>query len=320
MNRQQYVNIVRGVLSKLGYYAVKKEVKRYFFLRRIVREDNVLKAKVARAIQNHKVSPLVRKNDATDIIVSLTSYGERLSSVCPYAIYSLFTQSVRPNRICLFLDNSWNDNSLPPLIKALKELGLEVYYGDDLKSYKKLLPALRMFPDNPIITVDDDFYYNENLVKWLVDAFESRSDKRCVIGSWACVEQTKDETFAPYNTWPDAKCYKGDHQYSLKAGNGTLYAPHIFDEEICNWDRIMRLAPTADDLWFWAMERRLNVTIDIIPNAGYGLHRCVNRLMQYDAENVKDTLCYVNVYDDRNEQQFRRLVAEYNIKPYNDEV
>lgn len=309
---------LKGALLRwLHYYEIKRAIKRFFFLRRIEREDNELRKQVAQWIQELPTDILHANHDASDLIVSMTSYGQRLSDSCPYALYSIFTQTLRPNRICLFLDNSWSDETLPPLIKRLQQSGLEVYYGEDLRSYKKLIPALQRFPNNRIITVDDDFYYNRNLFQWLVEEYERAvtQGEQAVVGSWASVETVIKGEFAPYNDWPDGYGSHTNEHWSLKAGNGTLYPPHVFDEEICKSEVFMQLAPTADDLWFWAMERRQNIPIRQIPTGRYGLHRSVNRLLQYDYEHQTDTLTYINNVQDNNEQQFRALIERYNIKP-----
>lgn len=309
---------MKGALLRwVYYYDIKRAIKRFFFLRRVEREDNQLRKRVAQQIHELPTDILHANHDASDLIVSMTSYGQRLSDSCPYALYSMFTQTLRPNRICLFLDDSWSDEMLPPLIKRLQQSGLEVYYGEDLRSYKKLIPALQHFPANRIITVDDDFYYNKYLCQWLVEEYDRAVAQggQAVVGSWASVETVNNGEFAPYNDWPDGYGTHKDEHWSLKAGNGTLYPPHVFDDEICRSEMFQKLAPTADDLWFWAMERRQNIPIRQIPTGRYGLHRSVNRLLQYDFENQPDALTYINNVQDNNEQQFRALIERYNIKP-----
>lgn len=309
---------LKGALLRwLHYYEIKRAIKRFFFLRRVEREDNQLRKQVAQQIYELPMDILHANHDASDLIVSMTSYGHRLSDSCPYALYSIFSQTLRPNRICLFLDNSWSDETLPPLIKRMQQSGLEVYYSEDLRSYKKLIPALQRFPDNRIITVDDDFYYNKDLCQWLVEEYDRAvaQGEQAVVGSWASVETSLNGEFAPYNDWPDGAGLDKNKHWSLKAGNGTLYPPRVFDDEICKSEVFMQLAPTADDLWFWAMERRQNILIRQIPTGRYGLHRCVNRLLQYDYEHQTDALTYINNVQDNNEQQFRALIERYNIKP-----
>ena len=90
------------------------------------------------------------------VIVSLTTYGRRVRKV-HYTIISLLRQSYKPDMVILWLDNeNWNDQNLPNTLLKLKEKGLTIKYCADLKSYKKLIPALMEYPDSIIVTCDDD--------------------------------------------------------------------------------------------------------------------------------------------------------------------
>ena len=106
------------------------------------------------------------------VTVSLTSYGRRVAAVLPYTIISLLRQTYKPDRIVLWLDDEhWNDNNLPALLKRLKAHGLTVKYCKDIRSYTKLVPALEAYPNDIIITFDDDVFYRKDSVKRLMEAF-----------------------------------------------------------------------------------------------------------------------------------------------------
>lgn len=298
-------------MSNTGLFEVKKKIKHHFFLRRLFKEDTALKRQVAQKIEHLQHNMLQRKNDETDVIVSLTSYGKRVADSVPYAIYSIFTQSVLPNRIVLWLDDvHWNDDNLPYLLKQLKQSGLEIYYYKDIRSYKKLIPSLKMFPDNYIVVIDDDFYYNNNFVKWMVDAYNN-SDKHCVFATWGCIVEKKDGKYLPYTQWRD--CIYGDEnsEYSLFGGGGG-YPPHIFDNEILREDIFMRLCPTADDLWFWVQEKRMGVKTQLTEIHGYGLHRPIDRIYDYDVTG-DGCLTTINGVNGQNDVQFRNLLEYYNL-------
>ena len=222
-----------------GLFSLKKKVKKYFFLRRLVREDAELKREIAAKIDGLPSDMLYHKGDSTDVIVSLTSYGDRVTDSAPYAIYSIFTQSVLPNRVVLWLDNeNWNDDNLPYLLKRLKQSGLEVYYCEDIRSYKKLIPSLKMFPDNYIIVIDDDFYYHNDFIKWMVDAYAD-SDKRTVFATWGCIVGKQEGKYLPYSQWQDCQYGDENSEYSL-FGGAAGYPPHIFDDEIFREDLFMK--------------------------------------------------------------------------------
>ena len=107
----------------------------------------------------HLSETIKYKSDCEErVIVSLTSYGRRVGSVLPFALYSLLRQTYKPNMIVLWLDNNnWSPENLPKKLKELEKAGLLVVnYCTDIRSYKKLVPSLQAFPNDIIITVDDE--------------------------------------------------------------------------------------------------------------------------------------------------------------------
>ena len=302
------------ILKLIGYYSIKKSVKHRLFCRRLQKEDAKRKEDVRKAIEVLEEEILHKTGDASDLIVSLTSYGVRVNDTLPYTLYSLLQQTQLPNRIVVWLDNvNWSEGNLPILLKKFEELGVEFYYVDDIRSYKKLIPALKSFPDNVIITVDDDLYYNPHTIEWLIDAYK-KSDKHSVIGTWAYPAKVSEGKYLPYSSWKEKDDGQITHEYSLIGCGGILYPPHIFDDEILKQELFMKMAPTADDLWFWAMEKRLNIPIILIPNAGYGLHEAVNRIDVWKP-NREGTLYYINEVQGKNDEQFIKLIDKYQIKP-----
>ena len=293
-----------------GLFKLKAFIKREFFFANIKREDAAKKKEVAKQIEQLPLGMLHRNNDESDIIVSLTSYGHRLEDVAPYAIYTMFCQTRMPNRIVLWLDNEhWNDDNLPPLIKRLQKSGLEVYYCEDIKSYKKLIPSLKMFPNNPIVVIDDDSYYDKDLVKWLVEAYE-HSDKRTVFATCAKIPEKRNGRYIPYAEWKNDQYADENTEVSLIGCGGGIYPPGIFDEEILKDEVFMKLAPTADDLWFWVQEMRNGISVRLTPKFGYHLLRSVNKIEDFDVSN-SDNLTLTNVVQGRNTQQFEALLQYY---------
>lgn len=99
----------------------------------------------------------------TEIIVSLTTYGRRLYRV-HLTIESLMQQSMKANRIVLWLSDEFKDTLPQTLLKQTKR-GLDIRYCKDIRSYTKLVPSLREFPEATIITVDDDIIYEYDVLK-----------------------------------------------------------------------------------------------------------------------------------------------------------
>ena len=301
---------IRKYMLKYGYYDLKARLKRKKYFRSLIQSDNRKKEEIRQKIYALNDNLLHRQNNAADIIVSVTSFGRRVEDSLPYALYSIFSQTKLPNRIVLYLDNqNWNDEKLPGIIKHLKKLGLEVYYCDDYRSYKKLIPALKQFPDNAIITIDDDIYYADGLIEALINEYR-QSDKKTVICHWACIQEKRNGKFIPYSQWQDSE-YGNEHSiYSPFGGDGTLYPPHIFDEEILNDEVFMKLAPTADDMWFWLMEYRQSINVRLLKNSKSLKNYYFNIAQMADIEN-SDSLYSHNCLNGQNDVQFVKLIEYY---------
>ncbi len=299
-------------MEKTGLFVIKKRIKYSLFLRQILREDNKKKREVALAIENLPDHLLPSHISEDDFVVSLTSYGKRVEDTLPYALYSLLTQSIRPSKIVVYLaKEDWSDEQLPPLLKKTQTIGVDFCYCDDIRSYKKLIPALIQFPDNPIITVDDDFYYHHNLFEWIIQAYAD-SDKKTVLGHWGCIPEKEYGTYKPYNEWKDCKFSNENSPISFYSGAGTCYPPHIFDDEILKSNLFMSLCPKADDIWFWAMEERQGIKRKFISPMGPGYNQSVNRIFDYKV-GEDGCLTLYNVINGENDQQLRNVLDYYKL-------
>ena len=96
------------------------------------------------------------------LIVTLTSYPPRFPTLGA-TLRSLLDQTVQADRTILWLAEQ-DLALLPDDVIVLKDFGLEIRTCADLRSYKKLIPALQAFPDAWFATADDDVYYRPD---WL---------------------------------------------------------------------------------------------------------------------------------------------------------
>lgn len=302
------------ILEKIGYYRIKKRWRDYTLRKRLVREDTERRENTLCAIDAISGMLLQRKNDTSDVIVSLTSYGKRVSETLPCTLWSLLQQTVKPNRIIVWLDHeNWNESNLPQPLYKLQEAGVEFKFCEDIRSYKKLIPTLRLYHDNLIITVDDDVYYDAHLIEWLLETYK-KSDKRTAIGTNVTGVAVKDGKYLPYSQWePDNVSAS---ELCLIGVGGILYPPSVFDAEILKQELFLSLAPIADDLWFWAMEKRAGVHTAVTMFHGSHLHPAVNRLNVYFPQENPDNLYYVNeLVGNKNDEQLVNLIEYYNLKP-----
>jgi hypothetical protein len=136
--------------------------------------------------------------------------------------------------------------------------GLEVRQCEDLRSYKKLIPALEAFPGAYILTADDDLVYPRTWLRSFVEAH--RSDKEILLRR-ARVILPKLEN---YNAWPMAGRIVGEIVFPTSC-HGMLVSPSAMAPEIMDMARAQQLAPMNDDIWWYWMGLRAGSTFRVIP-------------------------------------------------------
>jgi len=195
------------------------------------------------------------------VTVSLTTYGKRIQQVA-YTIESIMAQTLKPERIVLWLDEKDASDPLPVEIINQCGRGLTVVVTpDEIGPYKKLMPAMMAYPDSLIITVDDDCIYYNDLIERLVESYNRRPHAIHA----ARIHEMKPVgggVFMPYDSWPKEIHYGEEVANPFFTGvGGVAYPPGIFDDTARNSDLFMRLSPTADDVWLNAMALRCSVPV-----------------------------------------------------------
>lgn len=200
-------------------------------------------------------NPINTADRENKIIVSLTSYPGRIETVY-YAIKSLMRQTIKPDQIILWLaESQFPDRNIPNRLEDLKGFGLEIQFCKDLKSHKKYYYSLQEQKQNLVITYDDDIIYPPNSIELLVK--KHIEFPNCIVCNRG-FEIILDETKMPISV-SDWKLItnEGIASPSLKimpsTGGGCLYPPECLSEDVFNWDKIQRIALSADDLWMKAM-------------------------------------------------------------------
>lgn len=197
----------------------------------------------------------VSTDSSEELVVSLTTYGKRIYKV-HLAIESLLEQTMKPTRIVLYVDKeSFSQDTLPIMLKNQQKRGLEVHFVKDIRSYTKLLPALKEYPHANIVTVDDDLIYSPVLIERLWKAHMQAPKAICFKEGriFGCDPQNRQ--FIPYNDWIYAQAVDDiDNNYFMPEGfGGILYPPNSFTDEIFNESVFLEIAPSVDDIWFRAM-------------------------------------------------------------------
>lgn len=249
-----------------------------------------------------------------EVVVSLTSFPAAI----PYAIgavRSILAGSVLPDKVVLYLTLAQFDAEGVPVPEALTAIAKEnpVFeirnYDPDIRSYRKLVPALQDFPDAIIVTIDDDVYYRPDMLRCLLrlhnrfpDAILAHRAKRVLAGQ-------------PYRKWPKFRWYHFllkkihlgfDH---IQTGcGGVLYPPHALKKEMMDVALFTQLAPTADDFWFWAAAVVNGTKILPVPFGPHNKPRGLGKPRELSLKTVN-----FKQGKDRNDAAFHAILEKYPI-------
>lgn len=239
-----------------------------------------------------------------ELILSLTSYGKRIETVY-LAIESLLQQTLKPNRIILWLsEEEFANKHLPILLTNMESRGLEIRYCEDYKSYKKLLPTLKEFPNATIITFDDDIIYPQDVVEKLYFThLEYPNDIIFARGHEIMIDVTGK--ILPYNSWKFETNKTFGKNILPTGGAGCLYPAHCFHNDVLNWEIIKENCPYADDIWFKVMTLLNNR----ISRKGYFFEYFFSTFIEINPN--KDTLSKFNVFNNGNTTQLSSLLNIY---------
>jgi hypothetical protein len=200
------------------------------------------------------------------LIISLTSYPARFHTL-HLTLKSLLDQQVQPDRILLWVAH----DDLPQLPTAVRELeGDRFAVGacEDLRNFKKILPAHAAHPDAFLLICDDDTYYPDDWLKGLVDAFDPKAPSIVCYRAHR-IAYLPDGSVAPYRQWQrnaadaDTAIPRTD---ILPTGNGgVLYPPGSLPSKTGDLALIRRLSATSDDIWLYFMWRQAGWKVKRVP-------------------------------------------------------
>lgn len=251
------------------------------------------------------------------VIVSLTSFPAAINYAVG-AIKSILAGSVLPDRLVLYVTLSqFEGSSLPEELSELERSNpvFEIRnYDRDIRSYRKLVPALQDFPDATIVTIDDDVVYHRDMLKKLLELHEkfpkdiiAHRVKRILPGQ-------------PYKKWRKYRWYHflGGRIYrrpdNIQTGvGGVLYPSGSLKPEMIDENLFTELSPTADDIWFWAAARANGRCVIPVP-FGYNKPRGLGKPKELSLKTVN-----FKGGVDRNSSSFKAIVERFpNLLPHED--
>ncbi|MDR1088545.1 MAG: hypothetical protein LBL23_04675 [Coriobacteriales bacterium] len=203
-----------------------------------------------------------------EIILSMTSYPQRIETTAT-ALEPLLHQTVQPSRVLLWLPAGEFEEQGVSLPVRLAELEAQVPFfeirwtQESLKPHNKYFWTMLEYPDDLVITVDDDLVHATTLVQTLLD-LHYRLPTALITNRSHLVTLDADGAIAPYRSWEMEQgryilCPRND--VIATHGAGALFPPHTLPREAFDADAIRATSLLADDLWLMAWEYMNDVPV-----------------------------------------------------------
>lgn len=248
------------------------------------------------------------ENREKNITISITSYPKRLDTIY-ITIKSLMHQSMKANRIILYLGSDSIGYKLNHELIELTKKGLEIKYLDEnIKSHKKYYYSMLEFPDDLIITVDDDLIYDNNFILNLYKSY--LNNPNCVHAYRVHKYTQHNKKILPYSNW-EFECNSiktPTNKLFLTTGAGTLFPANILPSECFDKENIINLCLNADDVWinFFLLKNKIKIkwvyTKKQMPTVIYS--------------SQKTNLFEENLENGGNDTYIKQLSEFYNIDLY----
>ncbi len=241
------------------------------------------------------------------MLISLTSFPARLPYIAT-SLSSLVLQKASEDRVVLWLGREQFPHGVDDIPEPIRSFStdkggaVEFRFTEDIRSFTKLIPALEEFPEETIITVDDDVAYDPQTIKILREAHKknpkaifahSVSDLYKCDGKW----HRTTGTFG-FHTSPQP--------LRMMLGIGAvLYPPHSIDALACKRELFQKLCPTNDDIWFWYCAAKRGTPIRRV-------HHAINRPRMIAATSIGALSATNEVNGDKVNREYIRRICDHD--------
>jgi len=262
----------------------------------------IAEAKLAKRREQLLYLPFIQGNEPDwKFEVSVTSHPARFNALA-ISLSALKAQILQPQSINVYIADA-DMAVLPNSIRELEKSGyITINSCDDLGSGKKLIPALKAQRNLPIITIDDDLYFENELFLHLMinhylypDAIIAARVHRLAVNEAGDV--------LPFSTWHKHYDLTEGPAKDLMptTGAGTLFPSKALHEDASDSALYTKLSHNTDDLWWFFQARRKGTLI--------------RRLSGLDhlsfIDSTQEVGLWKNGNQDRNEVNLKALLVQY---------
>ena len=288
------------ILNKI--FSIKKIV--YFFMQIII--NCILPHYYKLTLEKYSLNTN-NKSDKKKIIASLTSYGFRINNSW-IAIESIFRQKVKPDKIVLWIskdDKRYLSNN--KFLKKQIKKGLEINFVEDIKAHTKYFYSFQKYPNELIVTFDDDIFYTKNTISELLKT--KKIFPNCIVSN-RCHEikfNERERKIKSYNLWQHqiSKSHKPSHFLFATGVGAVLYEPKLFDKEVLNKNAIIEYCEYGDDIWLKIMEIISKIKVVQTRLKLFNGHQY--RILLSQKEGLQD----INIGANMNDKQLFRTLNRY---------
>lgn len=237
-------------------------------------------------------------------VVSITTYGERLSTV-HLAVESIAAGSVLPSRLILWVDSPEAFANRSPGLARLVERGLEIRLSDNFGPHTKYYPYLLSTDtfETPFVTADDDLLYSR---WWLEGLVRSNREYPEAVNCYRAHRiGLSNGALAPYHTWAKCRSTEPEFFHFATGVSGCVYPPSFLKRLKLAGSEFLRICPKADDVWLHFNALR----------AGMKTRQIWSHSLRFPfVPGTQDSgLYHSNVLLDRNDEQIRNTYTTEDI-------
>lgn len=253
------------------------------------------------------VSGLSKDHRDTKIIITLTSFPARIRTLAE-VLTPIFDQTIKPDHVLLWLAEDQfpkKEKELPKALLKFKGQGLQIRWCDDLKPHKKYFYTMQEFPNDIVITIDDDIIYRRDLVEILMKSYQKNP---YAVSALRAHKMLFDRVgnIRPYNEWIKeypAQLMSPQMDLIATGAGGVLYPPHCMHKEIFNKEILLRTCLFADDLWLKIMQVMIGTPTSLADEQSP---------LKYVAGTQESALWKNNVCSNENDIQLSAILSVYN--------
>ncbi len=194
---------------------------------------------------------------------------------------------------------------MPKDLLKLRRYGLTIRWCEDLKSHKKYYYAMKEYPDDIIITFDDDLYYHPDTIKLLYESYMKHPNAVSALRTHL-ITFDKEGKIELYKNWKREQSeligIPSMRLFATGVG-GILYPPHCMHKELFNKKVMLDTCEYADDVWLKVMQ---------IMNGTPTVQAAANIELSYVEGTQKEALYKYNLNNGGNDIQIRKVLEKYN--------